>query len=275
MCGVTARSTERAHRYARARGVSPVLYTIVRVLASLFLRSWFRIRAGGTEHIPADGPAIVAANHKSFLDAFFLGLAAGRRVRFMAKVELFRGPLGWLFTRLGAFPVRRGESDREALATARSVLEQGGLLIVFPEGTRVDEPDALGSPHHGAGRLAVETGAPIVPAAIRGTSQLWLGPIPKPRRVDIGFLPPVQVTASTDPVELLDASVWPAVRDEYGRLTARPGLIAAALAALGLGGVVAARRRRPARPSLLGIVQPRRLRRRSARRRWLDRLRRR
>jgi 1-acyl-sn-glycerol-3-phosphate acyltransferase len=177
---------ERAHRYARERGVSRALYAIVRVVASAVLRSWFRLRATGVEHIPA-GPAIIAANHKSFLDAFFIGLSTRRQVRFMAKSELFKGPLGWLFTRLGAFPVRRGEADREALETARAVLGQDGLLIVFPEGTRVDERDALGSPHHGAGRLAVETGAPIVPAAILGTSHLWLGPIPKPRRVDITF----------------------------------------------------------------------------------------
>jgi 1-acyl-sn-glycerol-3-phosphate acyltransferase len=222
-----------------------------------------------------DGPAIVVANHKSFLDAFFLGLATRRHVRFMAKAELFRGPLRWLFTRLGAFPVRRGESDREALLTARTVLDQGGLLIVFPEGTRVDEPDALGSPHHGAGRLAVETGAPVVPAAIRGTSHLWLGPVPKPRRVDVAFLPAVHVTGSTDPNELVDRSVWPAVREEYGRLSATPGLVAAVLAAIGLGGVAAARLRKPVRPHLLGVVPPRRLRRRSTARRWLDRIRRR
>jgi 1-acyl-sn-glycerol-3-phosphate acyltransferase len=262
---------ERAHRYARERGVSRALYAIIRVLASVVLRSWFRLRATGAEHIPA-GPAIIAANHKSFLDAFFLGLSTRRHVRFMAKSELFKGPLGWLFTRLGAFPVRRGEADHEALETARAVLRQDGLLIVFPEGTRVDERDALGSPHHGAGRLAVETGAPIVPAAILGTSHLWLGPIPKPRRVAITFLPAVTATSGTDPTDVIDRSVWPAVRDEYGRLNATPGLIAAGLAALGLGGVVAARRRRPSRPRLLGVVEPRRLRRRKRRRKWLGRL---
>jgi 1-acyl-sn-glycerol-3-phosphate acyltransferase len=267
--------TDRAHRYARERGLSRVLYAVVRPLASALLRSWFRLRVTGSEQIPAQGPVIVAANHKSFLDAFFLGLSTRRKVRFMAKVELFRGPLRWLFTRLGAFPVRRGEADREALTTARAVLDQGGLLIVFPEGTRVDEPDALGSPHHGAGRLAVETGAPIVPAAILGTSHLWLGPIPKPRRVDVSFLPPISVTRATDPTVLIDDNVWPAVRDEYGRLYATPGVIAAGLAALGLGGAAAARLRRPATPRLLGVVQPRRLRRRSRRRRWLERLRRR
>ena len=245
--------------------MSRVLYAIVRPLAALALRSWFRVSISGAEHLPAEGPAIVAANHKSFLDAFFLGLATRRHVRFMAKTELFRGPLRWLFTRLGAFPVRRGESDAEALTTARAVLEQGGLLIVFPEGTRVEEPDALGSPHHGAGRLAVETGAPIVPAAITGTSHLWLGPIPKPRRVGIAFLPAARVTDSTDATKLIDRTVWPAVQEEYGRLSATPGLIAAGLAALGLGGVVAARRRKPTKPRLLGVVPPRRLRRRKSR----------
>lgn len=265
-------AAERSHRFARDRGVSPALYAVVRCLATLVLRSWFRLRITGVEHVPSEGPAIVAANHKSFLDAFFLGLSTRRHVRFMAKIELFRGPLRWLFTRLGAFPVRRGESDAEALTTARAVLDQGGLLILFPEGTRVDEPDALGSPHHGAGRLAVETGAPIIPAAILGTSHIWLGPVPKPRRVDIAFLPPVHVTSGADATGLIDRSVWPAVEQEYGRLRATPGVIAAGLAALGLGGLAAARRRRPPRPRLVGMVEPRRLRRRKARRAWLDRL---
>jgi 1-acyl-sn-glycerol-3-phosphate acyltransferase len=266
----------KAHRYARERGVARGLYAVVRVLASLALRSWFRLRVSGVEHVPATGAGIVAANHKSFLDAFFVGLAAGRHVRFMAKTELFRGPLGWLFVRLGAFPVRRGEADAEALATAKAILAQGGLLVVFPEGTRVDEPDALGSPHHGAGRLALESRAPIVPTAIRGTSHLWLGPIPKPRRVDIAFLPPVEV-GELDHAgdlrdvlhDLIDRRVWPAVQDEYGRLQATPGVIAAALAALGAGGLVARRRLPTSRPPrLLGIVEPRRLRRKARRRRF-------
>jgi LPXTG-motif cell wall-anchored protein len=82
----------------------------------------------------------------------------------------------------------------------------------------------------------------------------------------------VTATSGTDPADVIDRSVWPAVRDEYGRLNATPGLIAAGLAALGLGGVVAARRRRPSRPRLLGVVEPRRLRRRKRRRKWLGRL---
>jgi 1-acyl-sn-glycerol-3-phosphate acyltransferase len=213
------------------------LYAIVRVLASLVLQSWFRLHVSGAEHVPERGAALVAANHKSILDPFFLGVATRRPLRYMAKAELFKPPLGWLVTRLGAFPVRRGEADAGALATARAILDDGGVIVVFPEGTRVDEPDALGSPHHGAGRLARETGAPIVPTAILGTSHLWLGPIPKPRRIDVSFLPPVDADAD----ELIDGRVWPAVQEEYGRLRATPGAIGAGLAAAGLGGALVRR----------------------------------
>ena len=246
------------------------LYAFARVLVSLALGSWFRLHVSGSEYVPERGAAIVAANHKSFLDPFFLGLATGRTLRYMAKAELFKPPLGWLLLRLGAFPVRRGEADADALATARAILGDGGVVVVFPEGTRVDEPDALGSPHHGAGRLARETGAPIVPTAILGTSRLWLGPIPKPRRIDVSFLPPEDAGAD----ELIDGRVWPAVREEYGRLRATPRAIAAALAAAGLGGALVRRRvERRRKPRLLGIIEPRRLRRRG-RRSLLSRLRR-
>jgi 1-acyl-sn-glycerol-3-phosphate acyltransferase len=256
---------ERAHRYARGRGVSRVLYAVVRVVAWILLRFWFRLTVEGEEHVPREGAAIVAANHKSLLDPFFLGLSTRRHMRFMAKAELFRGPLGWFVSRLGAFPVRRGAADTEALTTARAILDGGGLLIMFPEGTRIEDPDALGSPHHGAGRLAVQSGAPILPTAVYGTSQLWLGPIPKPRRIGIAFLAPVPATGGESVDDLIDRQVWPAVREEYGRLQPPPGLIAAALAALGIGGGIAARRR-AAPPRILGVVPPRRLRRRRRRR---------
>ena len=268
---------ERAHRRARGAGVSAPLYALVRSLLAPPLRLWFRMRISGAEHIPREGAAIIAPNHKSFLDAFFVGIATSRHVHYMAKTELFRGPLGWLFPRLGAFPVRRGETDAEAIETARVILEQGGLVVVFPEGTRVEEADALGSPHHGAGRLALETGAAVIPAAISGTGHLWLGPIPKPRRVQLAFLEPIdpqRLAGRPDAVvELVDHEVWPAVQQEYGRQLARPGLILAALAALGVGGGLLARRRaRAAKPRLLGIVEPLRARRRQARRDLLARL---
>ncbi len=238
---------------------------------------WFRARISGREHIPASGAAIIAPNHKSFLDAFFVAIATRRRVRFMVKSELFRGPLGWLFLRLGAFPVRRGAADADALETATSILEQGGLLVVFPEGTRIEDAHALGSPHHGAGRLALQTGAPIVPAAIAGTQRLWLGPVPKPRRVQLAFLPaidPRQFAERPDALgELVDRRLWPAVEGEYRRELARPGLILTALAAIGLGGGLLARRHARAQTRLLGVVEPLKVRRGRTRRQLLARLR--
>ena len=271
----------KSHAYAREHGFSRPLYAVIRALTRSVLRTWFRVRVSGAEHIPAHGGVIVAPNHKNFLDPFFIGIVARRHVRFMAKIELFKGPLAWLFLRLGAFPIRRGESDTEALDTAAAILRAGGLVVVFPEGTRVEQADALGAPRHGAGRLAVETGVPIIPAAITGTSHLWRGALPKLRRVQIAFLPavePAPPAAGHDPASaLIDDRVWPAVQEEYGRLSARPGLIAAALAAAGVGGGLLAKRRLQAsrQRRLPGIVDPRKLRCLRARPRGSSRVRRR
>ena len=168
----------------------------------------------------------------------------------MGKSELFEGRRGRMLVRLGAFPVRRGESDADALETAREILRQGGLLALFPEGTRVRDPDGLGEPRRGAARLALESGAPLVPAAITGTERLFVGPLPRPRRVRIAFAEPIEVADIEPSPEaagaLLDDELWPEVEREFGRLRAHPGLIAAGLAALGVGAGVAVRRRRAA-----------------------------
>jgi 1-acyl-sn-glycerol-3-phosphate acyltransferase len=243
-------TNEEAHRLAREKGVSRPLYLAVRLLLVPFLRLYFRMHISGQEHIPEAGAAIVAPNHKSFYDSFFIALATKRHLRFMGKNELFTGRTGRRLVRLGAFPVRRGESDQEALETARTILSQGGLLALFPEGTRVRDPEELGTPRRGAGRLALESGAPMIPTAITGTDHLWLGPIPKPKRVQVSFSEPIAV-ADLPPTpeaagELIEGRVWPEVEGSYGRLRSRPGLIAAGVAALGLGagGVLLQRRRK-------------------------------
>ncbi len=157
------------------------------------MRVWWGLRIEGEEHVPAEGAAIITPNHKSFFDSFFLAAATKRPLRFMGKSELFEGRKGKLLVRLGAFPVLRGQSDAEALETARIILEQGELLSLFPEGTRVSDPDELGAPKRGAVRLALETGAPLIPAAITGTEKLFAGPLPRPRTVRVAFGEPVQV----------------------------------------------------------------------------------
>jgi 1-acyl-sn-glycerol-3-phosphate acyltransferase len=211
----------------------------------------------GAEHVPKEGAAIVAPNHKSFWDSFFIGVATKRRLQFMAKTELIEAWYGRPLVRLGAFPVRRGEADAEALEAARVVLEQGGLLALFPEGTRIRDPDELGHPRRGAGRLALEARAPLVPAAIVGTENLFAGPLPKPKRVQVAFAEPISVSeiaASPEAAgKLIEGMLWPEVEGEYRRLRSRPGLIAAGLTALGVGGGVLVRgerRRRRKRSKL-------------------------
>ncbi len=243
-----ALSHVQAHQFAREGRLSTVRYHLIRWLMIPFMRVWFRLRISGGEHIPASGAAVIAPNHKSFYDPFFIAAATPRRIRFMGKSELFRGRHGRLLLALGAFPVKRGESDAEAVETARIILEQGGLLMLFPEGTRVRDPDLLGAPKRGAARLALETGAPLIPTAITGTEQLFLGPFPKPRRVQVAIGEPIPVADLPATPEtagrLIDDAVWPEVEREYGRLRARPGLIAAGLAAAGLGIAIQQRRRR-------------------------------
>lgn len=241
-------TNEEAHRLAREKGVARPLYAFVRALLVPFLRLYFRMHVSGAEHVPASGAAIVAPNHKSFYDSFFIAASTRRHLRFMAKTELIERRYGRLLVRLGAFPVRRGQSDADALETAREILRQGGLLALFPEGTRIRDPEGLGQPRRGAGRIALEMGVPLVPCAITGTERLFAGPVPRPRRVQVAFSEPIPVEhlpATAEAAgELVEGTLWPQVEGEYRRLRARPTLVAAALAALGLGGGLLLRRRR-------------------------------
>ena len=240
-------TNEEAHLLAREKGVSRPLYAAVKGVVKPALRTYFRMHVSGAEHVPEEGAAIVAPNHKSFWDSFFVAVCTRRDLRFLAKSELIEARYGRLLVRLGAFPVRRGESDEEALETARTVLRQGGLLALFPEGTRIRDPDELGHPKRGAGRLALEEGAPIVPAAITGTEKLFLGPLPKPRRVQVAFAAPIEVgelaVTPEGASEVVEAMVWPEVEGEFRRLRSRPTVVAALLTGLGIGGGVLVQRR--------------------------------
>src|SRR2546425_4607051 len=175
----------RAHQIARERGPIPVVYWIVRCILQPVFLLYFRLRRIGMEHIPSEGPVLIAANHRSFSDPFMIALCLRRPLRFVAKIELFdKRWKAWLLLALGAFPIRRGESDEEAMETARLILEQGGVVGIFPEGTRV-RPGPLGEPKRGVGRLELETGAPIVPVAILGTEGIRKGWRIRPRRVTV------------------------------------------------------------------------------------------
>ena len=173
------------HTRALERGVNVALYWSARAILQPFFHLYFRMRRSGMEHVPKHGSVILAANHRSFLDPFVIGTLVRRPVYYVAKKELFLHPLGgWLMSRLGAFPIDRGAGDVQAMETARRILERGDCVVIFPEGTRT-RPGPLGSPHRGVGRLALQTGAPVVPVAVLGTEAARRGWRVRPHRVRI------------------------------------------------------------------------------------------
>src|SRR5829696_469924 len=237
-----AMTNEQAHELSRNRGTSWV-YTLARIVLTPIAAVWYRFKVTGAEYVPKDGPAIIAPNHKSFYDSFFVGLATKRHLHFMAKTELFEGRSAPLLSGLGAFPVRRGTADPDALETSRLHLEKGRVLALFPEGTRFRDPDALKAPRKGAGRLAIEAQAPIVPCAISGTDRLFAGWFPRPVKVQVAFAPPIkpaQLEATPEAAaELIENQVWPEVERQFHLLRSKPGVAAAVLAALSAGGGIA------------------------------------
>lgn len=158
-----------------------MLYVLARVLFRLVFALVFRWDVQGREHMPPSGPVLVCANHISWWDPPLVGCLFDRRVYFMAKEEIFRWPvLGPLLPRVGAFPVRRGTADRQALRTALEHLAAGRVVGIFPEGTRSRSGELLPA-EPGAAMLAVKSRAPILPVAISGPFRPF-----RPVRVRVG-----------------------------------------------------------------------------------------
>jgi 1-acyl-sn-glycerol-3-phosphate acyltransferase len=163
-------------------------YLIAGVVVKPLMRVWFRIRVEGREHVPAEGPVVLASNHRSNMDPVLLASAVKRPVAFMAKAELFVGPLGWILRWIGQFPVRRGGIDREALRRTDAILARGSMLGLFPEGTRGD--GRFSAVHPGLAYIVVRQRCPVLPVAIFGTERVrrrfgWL-PLASPVRIVIG-----------------------------------------------------------------------------------------
>jgi 1-acyl-sn-glycerol-3-phosphate acyltransferase len=164
------------------------IYRTAGVVVKPLMRWWFRMRVEGAGNVPGSGPVILAANHRSNMDPVLLAAAVRRPVTFMAKAELFVGPLRWLLQAIEQFPVRRGGIDREALRECAAVLGRGSVLGLFPEGTRGD--GRFSSIHPGIAYLVVRQRCPIVPVAIFGTERVrrrfgWL-PWASPVRIVLG-----------------------------------------------------------------------------------------
>jgi 1-acyl-sn-glycerol-3-phosphate acyltransferase len=181
------------------RGINPLLYRAARLVFVPFFRLYFRLEGVSAEHIPARGAAILASNHRSFLDPFVIGALTRRPVYYMAKRELFERPLqAWLLSALGAFPVDRGAGDEQAMATARTLLERGECVAIFPEGTRIRR-GPLGSPRRGVGRLALQTGAQVVPIAVIGTERVRRDWRIRPCKVRVRCGPPLRYPIAERP----------------------------------------------------------------------------
>jgi 1-acyl-sn-glycerol-3-phosphate acyltransferase len=159
--------------HARARTREPDwAYEFTRVITSLYAYTFLRARSISSEKVPGRGAVILAPNHFSFMDHFLMGCYIRRKVRFMAKSQLFKPPMQFIYSHGGVFPVRRGARDEETFTTAETILANGGAITMYCEGGRSRTGKVGEQAKRGIGRLALETGTPVVPIAIYGSSRV-------------------------------------------------------------------------------------------------------
>jgi glycerol-3-phosphate dehydrogenase (NAD(P)+) len=231
------------HERTRRRGVNSLVYWPLRWILKAGILVYFRLRRLGTEHIP-EGGVILASNHRSFLDPFAIGCCLGRPIYFVAKQELFKNPLlGWILNCLGAFPIKRGASDEESVKTSLALLEDGHPVVIFPEGTRI-RTGSLGSAKRGVGRLALQSGKPVVPIAVTNSEQARRGWRIRPVRVHLRCGPALTFPRVDDPSPFLAGEVteriWPCVGLQWEWLGGLPPLRTAAVVGAGSMGTAAA-----------------------------------
>ena len=203
------------HARARERGVNRVVYRIARSLLVPFFALYFRLEKVNCDYMPVSGGAIIAANHRSFLDPFVIGACAKRPLYFVAKKELFSHRLlAWVLCALGTFPVDRGAGDEAMITTAKAILARGDAVLIFPEGTRI-RPGTLSQPKRGVGRLALEAGVPVIPVAITGTEAVRRGWRIRPHKVRVRAGRPLHFPqvpqASPELAAAVTQRIWPCV----------------------------------------------------------------
>lgn len=236
-------SLDLYHSRTRTRGVNSLVYWPTRWVLKPLLLLFFRLRRLGVEHVPPGG-VVLAANHRSFLDPFLIGCCIGRPIYFVAKQELFQNPLiGWFLNCLGAFPVRRGAADEDSVDTALALLEHGRPVVIFPEGRRITS-GSLAQPKRGVGRLALQSGAAVVPIAITGSEHARDGWKIKPVKVHLRCGPPLTFPLVDDPSPFLAGEVteriWPCVGLQWEWLGGLPPLRTAAVVGAGSMGTAMA-----------------------------------
>ncbi|HEX5526671.1 MAG TPA: lysophospholipid acyltransferase family protein [Solirubrobacterales bacterium] len=214
---------EQFHAAAR-KGVGWT-YTLARIVLTIPTILIYRVRAIGVENVPKDGPLVLAPNHFSQMDHFFVGVYLKRKIRFMAKSQLFGPPvLTYIYKHGGVFPVRRGHHDEEAIETARILVEQGEMLLVYAEGGR-SRSGEMGEPKPGIGRIALETGAPIVPVALQGSERVRGWKRLRFPRVTVQFGAPLSFPVEAEPSRErqleVATEVFASVREMYEALATR------------------------------------------------------
>jgi glycerol-3-phosphate dehydrogenase (NAD(P)+) len=234
------------HDYTRRKGVNWVIYLIARLFLQPAFLIWFRLERHGREHARVGGGLIVASNHRSFLDPFLVGVSLPwrRPIHYVAKVELFEKRWqGWVLNRLGAYPVRRGEADLETVETSRRILERGGAVCIFPEGTRIRR-GSLAAPHRGVGRLALETGAAVMPVAVHGSEHVRDGWRIRPRKLKLRAGKAMTFPRTENPSPSLAATVtsriWPNIELQWEWLGGLPPMRKAAVIGAGSWGTAVA-----------------------------------
>ncbi|HRV60281.1 MAG TPA: 1-acyl-sn-glycerol-3-phosphate acyltransferase, partial [Solirubrobacterales bacterium] len=243
---MTQEQLEAYHEYTRKHGVNRGLYLFARIVLQPFFLIYLRLSRQGRGNAQIKGATIVAANHRSFLDPFVIGtcLPWNKPMNYVAKVELFEKRWqGFLLCRVGAFPIRRGEADELAIETAELVLARGGTICIFPEGTRIRK-GSLGKPKRGVGRLALRSGAPVLPVAVTGSENVRRGWQIRPRKVDIRVGRPMSFPQSESPSPALAASVtdriWPNVELQWEDIGGLPPMRRAAVIGAGSWGTAVA-----------------------------------
>jgi 1-acyl-sn-glycerol-3-phosphate acyltransferase len=210
---------DRFHERARTREPDWA-YELTRFLTSLYGYTFLRARAISVENVPGTGGVILAPNHFSFMDHFLMGCYIRRKVRFMAKSQLFKGPMQFIYTHGGVFPVRRGARDEETFITARTIHDRGGAITMYCEGGRSRTGKVSEEAKRGIGRLALETGAPVVPIAIHGSSRIRNWKRLQFPKVTIQYGEPIAWEAIADPTREQQQAVADQILIEIRRLYA-------------------------------------------------------
>jgi len=208
-----------------ARSGSTWVYTLARIVCTVPTLLIYRLKVIGRKNVPRKGGLILAPNHLSQMDHFFAGVYLPRKIRFMGKSQLFGPPvLTAILKHGGVFPVRRGHRDEEAMKTAFTLLDQGEMVLIYAEGGR-SRSGELGEPKRGIGRIALESGAPVVPVAIHGSASVRKWKRLRFPRVTIEFGKPLTFAVKKDvgPERQLEVAteIFNEVKDLYAGLVTR------------------------------------------------------